>query len=421
MPLQEYQVSDDADLIRKLILSGHVFLRIHEHADRGILYKVKSLIGLRKTNDTENEFSVVGPKIGFTEDLDTNLHLMRTQVNIPNLVIKEVTSGKISHSRIAILYIDGLTNEQIVATVEQRIKALDFTVIFDSTQLDQLITDNSNTPFPLLLNTERRDRVTYSLIRGQVAVISDGSPYFIIGPSTLFDFFISPEDYYLPWVIGSFFRIIRIFGVIFSIIASSMYVAIMTFHYEVIPQDMLKPLIYSRLNVPFDPVLEVLFLELIIEFVREAGARLPSKIGQTLGIVGGIIVGTAAVEAALASNILIIVVCLSALASFTTPIYKMSNTIRFLRFPIILLAAYWGSLGIFIGVCFLLVHVTRLTSLGFPYMVPLFPFRPGDFSDSFIRSDYEKITDRPGFLRTQHKKFYNPKPWKRQKEWDDDE
>jgi spore germination protein KA len=188
-----------------------------------------------------------------------------------------------------------------------------------------------------------------------------------------------------------------------------MYIAITTFHYEVIPQDLLGPLISSRQNVPLPPVMEVLFLETTIEFLREAGARLPTKIGQTLGIVGGIIVGQAAVEAALTSNILIIIVSLSALASFATPIYKMSNTIRFLRFPIILLSAVWGGFGMFIGICFLLVHITRLKSLGYPYSVPIYPLRIKDLRDSFIRSSYQYTTARPTHLRPKKSHRYSPK------------
>jgi hypothetical protein len=265
--------------------------------------------------------------------------------------------------------------------------------------LDQLIADNSLTPFPLFTTTERRDRVIYALITGQVAVISEGSPSFITGPSTLFDFFVSPEDYYLPWALGSFFRLIRIFGVIFSLFASALYVALMTFHYEVIPKELLGKLISSRQNVPFPPFVEAIFLETTIEFLREAGARLPNRIGQTLGIVGGIILGQAAVEAALTSNVLIIIVSLSALASFVTPIYKMSNAIRFLRFPIIILAAIWGAFGIAIGLCFLLVHLSRLKSLGSPYMAPFYPMRFRDLKDSLIRASYQQTDKRPSYLR----------------------
>ncbi|MFD2614821.1 spore germination protein [Paenibacillus gansuensis] len=422
LPLDNIEITDHVETIHRKLLQGCLILRMSDADHTCAVVHIASKLGLRKSNDTENEFSVVGPKVGFIEDLDTNIHLLRLKINIPNLVVKEFMIGNISNSRVAIMYIDGVTNEQVIQTVKQRIEDIDFEVVFDTSQLDQMLSDNSNSPFPLFLTTERRDRVVYALVSGQIAVISDGSPYFVTGPSTLFDFFISPEDYYLPWVLGSFFRLIRIFGVVFSLFASSLYIATLTFHFEVVPHNLLGPLIYSRINVPFPPILEVLFLELTIEFLREAGARLPTKIGQTLGIVGGIIVGQAAVEAALTSNILIIVVSLSALASFTTPIFKMSNTIRFLRFPIIILASIWGGLGILIGICFLLVHLTRLKSLGFPYTVPLFPFRLKDLKDSFIRPPYPVIDVRPDYLRTKEKTRYtsnDKRKNKKKREWDE--
>lgn len=175
-----------------------------EHDALCALIPLISKAGLRKSNDTDNEFSVVGPKVGFVEDLDINLHLLRSQFTIPNLIVKMLTVGSLSNSRVAIVYIDGIANKDNVSIVEQRLSSIDFEVVFDTSQLDQIISDNSLSPFPLFVSTERRDRVIYSLISGQVAVISDGSPYFITGPSTLYDFFISPEDYYLPWILGSF-------------------------------------------------------------------------------------------------------------------------------------------------------------------------------------------------------------------------
>lgn len=419
IPIPDIQFTDRIDDIQAKLFKGYAIVRLPA-VPTCALVPVATKEGIRTSNNTENEFSVVGPKVGFVEDLDTNIRLLRAQINIPNLIVKEFTIGSTSKTRVAMIYIDGVANERNLGIVEKRLTDINFDVVFDSSQLDQIISDNSTTPFPLFLTTERRDRVVYTLITGQIAVISDGSPYFITGPSTLFDFFISPEDYYLPWILGSFFRLIRIVGVVFSLFASSMYVGITTFHYEVIPVDTLGPLISSRHNVPFPPVIEVLFLEITIEFLREAGARLPTKIGQTLGIVGGIIIGQAAVQAAIASNILIIIVAFSALASFATPIYKMSNTIRFLRFPFILLTAMWGAIGMFIGIAFLLVHLTRLQSFGSPYTVPIFPLRFSDLKDSLIRSPYQILNTRPLHLRPKSLRMYVAKPAKRKSDWDEE-
>ncbi|NIK66948.1 spore germination protein [Paenibacillus sp. BK720] len=421
IPINDIEITDEVTNIQSKLLKGYAIIQLRENDQKCALVNLADNHGLRENNDTENEFSVVGPKIGFVEDLDTNIGLLRALLNIPNLIIKEIHIGTTSKTKVAIIYIDGVTNEQNIQIVEQRLTDIDYDVVFDSSLLDQMISDNSLTPFPLFVSTERRDRVAYSLTSGQVAVIADGSPYIITGPSTLYDFFISAEDYYLPWILGSFFRMIRIFGVVFSMFATSMYVAITTYHYEVIPKDLLSPLIVSRMNVPFPPFFEVLFLEITIEFLREAGARLPTKIGQTLGIVGGIVIGQAAVEAALTSNVLLILVALSALASFTTPIYKMSNAIRFLRFPIILLSAIWGGIGIFIGVAFLFVHVIRLKSLGSPYIVPIFPLRIMELRDSFIRSSFQFLNKRPQRLRPKSLVKYVPKKTVKQKNVFDEE
>ncbi|WP_268625158.1 spore germination protein [Paenibacillus alvei] len=409
IPIDDIEITNEPHLISLKLLKGYAVLKIKETDDDFALINLSDQqVGLRDQNNTENEFSVVGPKIGFVENIDTNVHLIRQQINTPHLITKEVSVGSMSHTKVVMAYIEGVTNEQHIETVEQRLKEIDFDVIFDATQLDQIITDSSITPFPLFLSTERLDRAVYTLVNGQVAIFCHGSPYAIIGPSTLLDFFISPEDYYLPWILGSFFRLIRIFGVLFSVLASPIYIAVTTFHYEMIPKDLLGPLISSRNNVPFIPVLEVLFLEITIELLREAGARLPTKVGQTLGIVGGIVIGQAAVEASLTSNVLLIIVALSALASFTTPIFKMSNTIRFLRFPFIIFASIWGGLGIVLSICFVIVHLMRLQSLGIPYMVPLYPFRPKNLADSFIRASYDVISKRLRFMRPKSIWRYHP-------------
>jgi spore germination protein KA len=368
-----------------------------------------SRYGKRETNETENEFSVIGPKTGFIEDLNTNLHLLRSELVTSDLIFEEFEVGTRSKTKVVVSYLDGVTNPEYVKTVRQRISDLDVDVLFDNTQLEQLISDHTNTPFPLYITTERVDKAVHTLTQGHVALISDKSCYVVTGPSNIMDFFSSPEDYYLPWIVASFFKLIRIIGMLFSIFSTSFYVAILTYHYEVVPKDLLGPIVFSRANVPFPPVMEVLFLELTIEFLREAGARLPTKIGQTLGIVGGIVIGQATVEAALTSNILLIIVALSALSSFTTPIYKMSNAVRILRYPFILLAALYGGFGIFIGIILLIGHLMRLKSLGSPYLLPLYPYRKGGVIDSFSRPPFPYLKKRPSFLRPLTRKVFEPK------------
>ncbi|MDU2242916.1 MAG: spore germination protein [Paenibacillus sp.] len=392
------------------IMEGFVLLRMGSAEGVYVLANLdNSQMGQRQSNDTENEFSVVGPKSGFVENLDTNLHLLRAKLPTPELIIETLTIGSHSKTKVAVVYLENVANPEYVQAMKQRLEDFDFEVLYDTSQLEEILADNSNTLFPLFLSSERIDRITYAITSGQVAVFSNGSPYAMAAPANFLGFFVSPEDYYLPWVLGSFFRFIRLLSVMFSIFATPIYVAVMTFHYEIIPESMLGPLIESRIHVPFPPVVEVIFLEITIDLLREAGARLPSKIGQTLGIVGGIVIGEASVQAALTSNILLIIVALSALASFTTPIFKMANTIRLLRFPFVLLAAFWGGLGITAGFLMLMGHLIRLKSLGTPYFVPLFPFRKGNLDDSVIRASYQYSSHRSLFLRPLSAFRYHPR------------
>ncbi|MDQ0971162.1 hypothetical protein QFZ31_001040 [Neobacillus niacini] len=422
LPLEDVIRTHDANEIEEKIYKGYVLITFGNSAEDCLLINVSNLYkGVRTTNETENEYSVTGPKLGFVENLDTNILLLRSKLKSPLLTTEEFILGKLSKTRVVIVYLDGITNKKHIETVKNRVSEIDFDIIWDTHVIDQIIRDNSYTPFPLYVASERLDRISYTLSSGQVVIFSDGSPSAISGPSTILDFFIASEDYYYNWITGSFLRLIRIFGIIFSIISSSIYIAVVTFHYEVIPVDLLGPLIKSRANVPFPPLLEVLFLEMTIELLREAGARLPTKIGQTLGIVGGIVIGQAAVAAALTSNILLIIVALSALSSFTTPTITMSNTIRLLRFPFIIMSSLLGGLGIIIGFAVLLCHLFKLKSFETPYMVPLYPFRRNNFQDSFIRSPFRKLNKRPDYLRTKETIKFSPKEKNKQKEDINDE
>lgn len=417
IPLEGITISNEANQVERALLDGSIAIYMTDNKEEILLIELSdSRLGQRETNDTQNEFSVIGPKIGFIEDIRTNLNLIREQINTADLIYEEFTVGTRAKTKVVVAYLEGITNPEYVNTVRQRISDLDIDISFDNTQLEQLIADNSRTPFPLYISTERVDRAVESLVQGQVVMISDKSSYAIIGPATLMEFFSNPEDYYLPSFIASFFKLIRIIGMIFSIFASAFYVAILTYHFEVIPKDLLAPIIFSRANVPFPPVAEALFLEITIDLLREAGARLPSKIGQTLGIVGGIVIGQATVEAALTSTILLILVALAALSSFTTPIYKMSNAVRLLRYPFILIAAIWGGFGIFIGIIILIVHLSRLKSLGVPYLLPLYPYRKGGVGSSFIRPNYPAHSKRSWYLRPLSVIRYSPSTDKDPKE-----
>jgi hypothetical protein len=399
LPIADVEVSSDTKKIAQKLLDGFVMLTLEEDTREFAFFSAKKTV-VRSVTSPEIEFSVIGPKEAFVESIGDNLNMVRTRLPIKELIIEEFTVGKLSRTKVAVIYIDGITNKEIINTVKQRIDDIVKDEIADSSYFTQLIADNGNSPFPQLLDSERPDRVASSLAEGKVAIIVDGSPHALIGPTSLTEFFNAFEDYFLNWILATFIRMVRLFAVVFSIMITPLYVAVVTYHYELIPKDLLVTLVASRRVVPFPPVLEALFLEITIELLREAGARLPTKVGQTIGIVGGIVIGTASVEAGLTSNVLLIFIALSALASFTTPVYQMSNTIRLLRFPFLFMAEIWGILGMTIAFSFLITHLLRLTSLGLPYMEPVFPLRLQDFKDALFRLPFKRQAKRPTFLRT---------------------
>jgi hypothetical protein len=359
---------------------------------------------LRPISVPEVEFSVIGPKEAFNENLETNLVLIQKRLPTSALQIEFIEIGQRTKTKVAILYLKDIANETNVKTMKERLAGIDYDHILDSSYLIQMIEDNKMSMFPQLIDSERPDRIAASLIEGKVAFLTQGSPHGVYGPVSIVEFFAAFDDYFVSWHISSMFRIMRMFAVLFSIFATPLYVSVITYHPELIPDDLLSTLTTSRTDIPFPPVLEALFLELTIELLREAGARLPTKVGQTIGIVGGIVIGTASVEAGLTSNVLLIIVALSALASFTTPVYRMSNAIRIIRFPMIILSQFWGLLSMTLGLMFIITHLLGLTSLNRPYLAPIYPPRLSDWKDSFVRLPFYVQKNRPDQLKVQEKK-----------------
>ncbi|HAQ07384.1 MAG TPA: spore germination protein [Bacillus bacterium] len=349
----------------------------------------------RSLTRPENEAQVLGPQLAFNESLSTNISLIRRYLSNPNICNESFSIGKQTKSAVSILYMKDLADEDMIDRLRERINDIKIDSVLDSSILAQLIEDNSLAIFPQMVLTERPDRASAWLLNGKAVVLVDGSVQVIGCPHSFIEFFQSMEDQSVRWQIASFLRLLRVFSMIVSIFFTAIYVAALTFHYEIIPQTLLVPLGESRSRVPFPPIIEALLLETMIELLREAGARLPTKVGQTMGIVGGIVVGTAAVEAGFTSNILIIIIAVSALASFTTPSYMMGNVIRILRFPLIIMAGFWGFFGLMIGFCFLLIHLLRQSSLGSPFLAPFYPPRFADWRDSIIRLPIGLTNTRP--------------------------
>lgn len=399
IPLDSGEEKTNLDDILNFILFGFVYVYI-EGENSVVSYLIPNK-EKRSLQQSETESLVLGPKIGFTESLTTNLNIIRWSIRYRDLVLERHMIGDREPREVRLIYIKSIANEVDVNTMRQRLEELEVDTVDDSAVLTQYLEDSSTTIFPQFLETELPDRFSYNINRGKIGVLVENSPTAIIAPSTFFSFFESTEDLYMRWNVGTFLRLLRYISFFLSTFLTPLYVAAVTFHYEIMPTPLLINVGDSRATVPFPPILEALFLEFMIELLRESGARLPTKIGQTIGIVGGVVVGTAAVEAGITSNVLIIFVALSALASFTAPNYLMGTTARIIRFPTIVLAGLLGIIGIVFGICFIIIHLLKLTSLGRSYLSPIYPIAIDDFNKVLYRL--------PNQYQNKRFKSYRPK------------
>ncbi|REE69706.1 GerA spore germination protein [Paenibacillus taihuensis] len=341
----------------------------------------------RAISQSERETVINGPHDSFNEVLQTNVSLIRRRIRSPRLKMISLSVGDISKTRVLVIYIEGTAKMSIVNQLKERIQAIKVDSITDSNFLIQKLDEHQNSPFPQFYTTERPDIAVSKLYAGKIIGLVDDSPNIICTPSSFFDFFESPDDLYQRWTIGVAVKLLRYLALFVTLILTAFYVSICTYHYEMIPQSLLQSLMQSRSRVPFPPFIEALFLEIVIELLREAGARLPTKIGQTIGIVGGIVIGQAAVQAGITSNILIIVVSVSAIASFIVPSYGMSASIRLVRFLFIIMAGFLGNIGIFFTLGIVIIHLMGLTNFSSPYIKAISP--------AFFKSWMDNIIIKP--------------------------
>ncbi|WP_440602759.1 spore germination protein [Bacillus sp. GB_SG_008] len=355
-----------------------------------------------------------GSHDGFIESLETNIQLVRRSVKNPNLMVRYMTLGERSHTKIAIIYLEGLINNDIVNELFRRLSYLKVDYIQSPGHIQECIEDEAFSPFPQMLNTERPDRVTSNLMEGRFAILSEGSPTAIIAPINFFAFLQSPDDYNNRWLIGSFITLFRILSIMIAIGLPAVYIAVVSFHYEVIPFELLFALKGTLEYVPVAPIVEAMSMLIILELLTEASTRLPSPIAQTIGVVGGLVIGTAVVEANLVSNSMIVVVALTAVASYTVPVTEMGTSIRLLGFPLMVASSLFGFIGIVIGLMMILVHLCKLESFGTPYFSPLAPFKLSENKGTIIRLPLWKFIKRPTSTRPKDIiRIGNLRGWKR--------
>ncbi len=356
----------------------------------------------RGVKEPTTQSIIRGPRDGFTETLRVNTALVRRRIRDPNLTVEISHGGRRTKTDIAILFIRGIANPSIVDEVRKRLNTIDIDAVLESGYIEQLIEDNWWGPFSTIKDTERPDDVVGTLLEGRVAIMVDNSPFALVVPATLSSFITSSEDYYFRWPIATLVRLLRYGSMFVALTLPAFYIALASYHPEMIPTELAISIAATRSGVPFPVYVEAFMMEIAIELLREAGIRLPGPIGQTIGIVGGLIVGEAAVQAGIVSPIIVIVVATTAIASFATPSYSFGLGVRILRFPLMVLAGALGLYGVVWGLLAILVHLVTLRSFGVGFMSPFTPARPEDIArDSLIRLPLLSFQRRPSFIEPQ--------------------
>lgn len=327
----------------------------------------------RSISQPENEVVIKGSHEAFVENIRTNTSLLRRLTNNENLIIENVKVGKITQTNCAVCYMQDITNSDLIAEVKYRLNNLEVDSLLSAGELEQLLTINNILGVPKILVSERPDNAVKNLLQGRVIVIVNGSPYALIMPAVLIDFLYSPEDTNLKTVFANFLRRIRGLAAFFTILLPGLYISITNFHREIIPTELLYTILGSRQSVPFPTIFEILVLEISFEIIREAGLRVPSPIGPTLGIVGALVLGQAAVSAGIVSPILIIIVAITGISSFAIPDFTFSFHLRYFRFAFILLGFIAGFIGIGIGIFVYLSILCDIDSFGLAYTTPYAP------------------------------------------------
>ena len=344
----------------------------------------------RSVESPNNEIIIKGPQEAFVENIRTNTSLLRRIINNENLIIENTSVAKISKTKVAVCYMKNIANSDLVAEVKYRINNLSLDAITSTGELEQLIEDNSIPGIPQLVSTERPDKCAKHLMQGRVVILVNGNPYALIAPAVLADFLSSPEDTNLKVVFANFLKMLRFLAYFITLLLPGMFIAVTSFHQELLPTELLFSMLGGRANVPFPIIFELLIMEISFELIREGGLRIPSPIGSTLGIVGALIIGDAAVTANIVSPILIIIVAITGLSSFAIPDYSFSFHLRVYRFIFTLLGYIAGFLGIALGLFVYINLLCELKSFGISYVSPIAPmssFGPNAF---FVKPTFKQ-------------------------------
>lgn len=392
----DMSVVTDMNAAIQAILSGETAIFVDGY-DKVIKASVKGMPN-RGVPESDNEVAIRGSKEGFSEALNINRVLIRRRIKDTNLKMKKMKVGTRTQTDISIVYLEGVSKPEFLEELERRLDEYVIDGIFDSGMLEQLVERNTLSPFPEFQSTERPDKAAAALLEGRVVILVDNSPMAIILPATLNSFLQASDDAYERWEISTFTRVLRYIGAFLTMALPGLYIAVINFQPEVLSSAMALSFAAAREGVPFSVLFEVIMMEIAFQMLLEAGIRLPGPMGSTLGIVGGLIIGDAAVNANLVSPIVVIVIAFTAIAAFTVPNPSFAYAFRIFRFLVLFLSAFFGLFGFIIGLMFILIHLAGLKSFGIPYLLPFSStgLNEGEeMKDSIIKFPLRSLTRRP--------------------------
>lgn len=347
---------------------------------------------------TDSEKVIRGSNEGFTDSIKSNTALIRRRIRSPLLKVREHKMGVRTNTLVDIMFIDDLVDRRLLKEIEQRLEKYEIDGVLDSGVIEQLSEEKWYSPFPEFQTTQRPDRAAMALLEGRIVILSDNSPISLILPTDINLFIRTTDDYYNRFEAASFARIIRYVAMFLSLALPGLYLAVTNFHTQILPTSLMLAFWENRQGVPFPEVVEVILMELSFELLREAGTRLPGAMSNTIGIVGGLIIGQAAVDAGIVSPIVVIIVAFTALCSFAIPSEEFAFSFRLLKFYIIFMSAWLGYFGFLVGLYTILIHLSKLKSFGYPYMMPFVGADAGDYEeegDSIVRMPLRMIRKRP--------------------------
>ncbi|NMO95976.1 spore germination protein [Paenibacillus lemnae] len=358
----------------------------------------------RTVQESQNEQVVIGPRESFIEDVDVNLSLLRHKIRHPELKVVRYQIGRYTKTPLYVVYLEGLCDKKLLQVLDRQFKNIDVDGVLGVSFISEQFKITRKTSFPQFQYTERPDSVASAVLEGRVGILLEGTPSAQIVPTTLFSLLQSSEDYYQSFIYASWIRMVRFVFALVSVLLPALYVSISTFQPEIIPTDLLLTIAAARENIPFTALVEALLMELTFEALREAGTRIPKPVGQTISIIGAIVIGQAAVSAGVVSAPMVIVVSITGIAAFIVPHYELGLSLRLLRFALLILGGTMGLIGVLAATFIIYSRLCSLNTFGTPYMQPFAPIVFSEWRDMLFRAPSYMMTRRPYAFHAKNKR-----------------